>query len=832
MQLSKYAHESQKLLLQSQAIAKKREHQAIEPEHLLVAMFADPLCRSLFVELQIKTESLLIEAEVDLTKMPRVFRAATYLSPRFLKVTGRAEALATLAMAPLVAPLHLVMAMAELKKIIVTSPSEIKNDESAFGKYCRNLTALAREGKLDPVMGRDAETRRLIQVLSRRSKNNPVLIGDPGVGKNSIIQGLAQRIAKGDVPSLLKNREILSLDLGSLLAGATLRGQFEERLKSLLMELKNSSGHALLFIDEIHSLVGAGGEGASDAANLLKPALARGEIQALGATTPEEYRNSIEKDAALERRFQPIWVAEPKENEALQILRGIKEKYESFHGVRIHDEALSAAVHFGIRYLSGRALPDKAIDLIDEAASRLHIAIDSVPDEIDEIERRLTHLKMELQSLDSKSAEHFRISQQIESDDKTRQQLRARWEDELSLVQSISALKEAIAKASKEQESAERAQEIERASTLKYETLEKLKVELDDKSFQLKKLQEQGCLIPEGVEPENIAEVVADMTGIPIKKMLESERDKLVHMEQRIASRVIGQKEAVLGVASAIRRSRAGLSDPNRPVGSFLFLGPTGVGKTELAKSLTDFLFDDEKSMIRFDMSEFMEKHAVARLIGAPPGYQGSDEGGQLTEAVRRRPYAVVLFDEVEKAHPDVMNILLQMLDDGRLTDSRGRLVDFKNTVIILTSNLGSDILLKASLSDGVIEESAKKLVKAELLKYFRPEFINRIDEVVLFHGLTRDNIEQISQIQLRKLDDMLDKENMKLQWTDDAKTLLIDLGFEPAFGARPLRRAIQKYVQDPLSLALLDGQFKSGDTILCVTGAQEKGTLEFTKSG
>ncbi len=831
MQLSKYEIAAQKLLVQSQKLAKERENQVIEPEHLLWALLNDNQINLFLKEQKVQVADILRELEIELVKKPRVVNAPTYLSPALLKIAALAEVEATLKADQLVTPLHLLMAIANTENVPSPAGSILKKsglkknalpmqkELSTLERFTSNLTEAARAGKLDPVVGREKQLRRLIQVLSRRYKNNPVLVGEPGVGKSAIIQGLAQRIAKGDVPSTLKGRELLSLDIGSLLAGATLRGQFEERLKSIINELKQAGGQVLLFIDEIHALVGAGGEGASDAANLMKPALARGEIQVLGSTTPDEFRNSIEKDAALERRFQAVLVPEPSEVEALQMLRGIKHKYEAFHGVRIEDAALSASVNFSVRYLTGRALPDKAIDLIDEAASRLHIAMDSVPHEIDELERSLMQSKMELQSLeqeaDSKTkSDQEKLKKQIEKSSALSQDLKKHWEEELSLVQSISALKEGIEKAQIDQDEAERAHEVERAYVLKYQTTQQLKKELAHCSKNLAKLQSQKRLIKEAVDEEDIAVVVSDITGIPVTKMLEGEREKLVHMEKRIKDRLIGQEEAVRGVANAIRRSRAGLSDPSRPVGSFLFLGPTGVGKTELAKALCEFLFDDERSMVRFDMSEFMEKHAVARLIGAPPGYQGAENGGELTEAVRRKPYAVVLFDEVEKAHPDVLNILLQILDDGRLTDSRGRLVDFKNTVIIMTSNLGSYYLLEASLNDGIIEESAKLAVKAELLQHFRPEFINRIDEIIMFHGLTRAHIEKIADLALQKLDGLLAKEKLQLCFTDEAKKALIDAGFDAAFGARPLRRAIQKWVQDPLSMALLENQFKAGDTI------------------
>jgi ATP-dependent Clp protease ATP-binding subunit ClpB len=643
----------------------------------------------------------------------------------------------------------------------------------------------------------------------------------------------------GDVPATLKDKRLMSLDLGALLAGASLRGQFEDRMKALINEVKASDGDIILFIDEIHTLVGAGGEGASDASQMLKPALARGELQVLGATTPDEYRNSIEKDKALERRFQAILVEEPGFDETLRILRGIKGQYDVFHGVRIQDPALTAAIRFSQRYISGRQLPDKAIDLVDEAASRLRVAIDSVPDALDIEERALTQLKMELKALSSDGdrdtvENKAKLEKKIDATSARAAEVRARWEREVSLIQSIRALKESLAGAEKDLGEAERSGEVDRASDLKYGQIKRLTVELEDKTRDLTSAQSKGRLIKEEVDPQDIASVVGDITGVPVSNMLESERDKLVHMEDRVGQRVIGQKEALHAIAKAVRRSRSGLNDPNRPVGSFFFLGPTGVGKTELAKALTQFLFDDEKAMVRLDMSEFQEKHTVARLIGAPPGYKGADEGGQLTEAVRLRPYSVVLFDEVEKGHPDIFNILLQVLDDGRLTDSQSRLVDFKNTVIIMTSNVGSHHLLEASIDDGIIEEDAKERAFGELKKTFRPEFLGRIDDVIMFHGLTRDNIEHIATIQIKKLEGLLAARRLKLEISPTARKAVIDAGYQPQFGARPLRRAIQRMLQDPLSMAVLEGGFVDDDTILAVLANPENPDegLKFQKKG
>ena len=844
MNLAKYSPKCQAVLVESQKIARARQHQAIEPEHLLRALLSDDGGKAVLERLGTKVSEIEQKLEVELTKLPKVAGASNYLSLRFLKVTAAAEAQATKVGAKLVDASHLLAALADpataagapgrllrdhgASKDRIESALKVTskggavvddkgNDGSAISKYAIDLVQKAKDGKLDPVVGRDDETRRIIQVLSRRGKNNPVLIGKPGVGKNAIIQGLAQRIANGDVPTMLKDKRLLALDLGSLLAGATLRGQFEERIKSIITEVKASDGDIVLFIDEIHTLVGAGGEGASDASQMLKPPLARGEIQVLGATTPDEYRNSIEKDKALERRFQSILVEEPGFDESLRILRGVKGKYEVFHGVRIQDPALTAAIRFSQRYISGRQLPDKAIDLIDEAASRLRVSIDSVPDVLDIEERNLTQLKMELLAMtdvDRDTVEQkVKLEKKVDEAVKRTAEIRARWEKEVENISSIRALKESRATAEKDLAEAERKGEVDKASELKYGQIKRLTDELGERDKALHALGTR--LIREEVEPTDIAGVVGDITGIPVNTMLESEKEKLLHMEERVGERVIGQKEALVGIAKAIRRSRSGLNDPNRPVGSFFFLGPTGVGKTELAKALTQFLFDDEKAMVRLDMSEFQEKHTVSRLIGAPPGYKGADEGGQLTEAVRLKPYSVVLFDEVEKGHPDIFNILLQVLDDGRLTDSQSRLVDFKNTVIIMTSNVGSHHLLEASIDDGIIEEPAKEAAFNELKKTFRPEFLGRIDEVIMFHGLTRRNIEAIAEINFKKVQGMLASRRLKLELTPAAKKAVIDAGYEPRFGARPLRRAIQRWLQDPLSTAILESDYSEGDTIV-----------------
>jgi ATP-dependent Clp protease ATP-binding subunit ClpB len=842
MNLHKYAVKAQTLLVESQKAAKANQHQAIEPEHLLKALLVEPSVRTALGKIANLAE---IERglDVELSKIPKT-QATNYLSPRFLKLTAAAEVLATKANVK-VETSHLILTLVDsqtntgpsgrllrdcgvtrerleggLAKVAKAAAIASKpGTESALAKYSIDLVQRARDGRNDPVIGRDDEIRRIIQILSRRSKNNPVLIGKPGVGKNSIIMGLAARIAAGDVPAPLRDRKIMALDIGALLAGASLRGQFEERLKAVITEVRDSDGAIILFIDEIHTLVGAGGEGASDASQMLKPPLSRGEIQVLGATTPDEYRNSIEKDKALERRFQSILVEEPSFDDTLRIMRGIKQKYEVHHGVRIQDSALAAAIKFSQRYISGRQLPDKAIDLVDEAASRLRVAIDSMPDALDAESRHLTQLKMEYSAIRSESGrdslEHkAKLERQIDTTERNAASLKARWVAEISYISSIRALKEAIADVESKLEVATKAGDIDKATELKYGQLQRLISELDETTAALHKLQAGSPLIKEEVDPTDIAKVTGDITGIPISSMLESERDKLLKMEDSIASRVIGQKEGLTAIAKAIRRSRSGLSDPNRPVGSFFFLGPTGVGKTELAKALTQFLFDDEHAMVRLDMSEFQEKHTVARLIGAPPGYKGADEGGQLTEAIRLKPYSVILFDEVEKAHPDIFNILLQVLDDGRLTDSQSRLVDFKNTVIIMTSNVGSQHLLASTSSDGVLSEASKEAAFNDLKKAFRPEFLGRIDDVIMFHGLTRKNIEQIAEIQVRKVKAMMANRRLGLKISSEAMTAVIDAGFEPQFGARPLRRAIQRWLQDPLSVAILEGDYADGDTV------------------
>ena len=847
MRLDKLTIKSQEALQHAQALAERRNHQAIDVEHLLMALLGqkEGVVISLLQKLGIPIASLLDRLQRSLDRMPQVTGATagqTFITPRLKKLIEGAEAAAEGLKDEYVSTEHLLLSLVDddgeagrhlresgatkeqiLKALVdirgaqrITDPNP-EEKYQALEKYSRDLTELARKGKLDPVIGRDDEIRRVIQVLSRRTKNNPVLIGEPGVGKTAIVEGLALRIVNGDVPESLKDKRLVALDMGALVAGAKYRGEFEERLKAVLKEVTEASGQIVLFIDELHTLVGAGAaEGAMDASNMLKPALARGELRCVGATTLDEYRKRVEKDPALERRFQPILVGEPSVEDAIAILRGLKERYEVHHGVRITDGAIVAAATLSHRYISDRFLPDKAIDLIDEAASRLRIEIDSMPTEIDEVERKILQLEIERQALrreDDKAAKERlgRLEREIHGLKETSEELKAHWKKEKEALQKLRSLKEKIEATKVEEQQAQRSGDLNRAAELRYGVLIQLNKESAAENQKLLELQQARKMLKEEVDAEDVAEVVAKWTGIPVSKMLEGEIQKLLRMEEGLKARVIGQDQAIHAVANAVRRARAGLQDPNRPIGSFIFLGPTGVGKTELCRALAQFLFDDEQAMVRLDMSEFMEKHSVSRLIGAPPGYVGYEEGGYLTEAVRRRPYSVILFDEIEKAHPEVFNALLQILEDGRMTDGQGRTVDFKNTVIIMTSNLGSSYIQDLGEKD---RREMERRVTEALRKTFKPEFLNRIDETIIFNTLGREQIQEIVEIQLRRLNRLLADKKLKLEATDRAKGFLVEKGYDPVYGARPLRRTIQRWIQDPLALKILEGEFREGDKV------------------
>jgi ATP-dependent Clp protease ATP-binding subunit ClpB len=845
MRMDKFTIKSQEALGEAQKLAEGMGHQQVEPEHLLIALIdqKDGVVLPILQKLAVDPAAARNKLSTELERRPKVSgaSAASYVSNELKKVVDTAFTEAEKLKDDYVSAEHLLIAALDgnttasriMKSFGVTKEAVLKilvdvrgsqrvtdqNPEEkyqALEKYSRDLTRLARIGKLDPVIGRDDEIRRIIQVLSRRTKNNPVLIGDPGVGKTAIAEGLAQRVVSGDVPEGLKNKRVVALDIGALIAGAKYRGEFEDRLKAVLKEVTGSDGEIVLFIDELHTLVGAGAaEGAVDAANLLKPALARGELRAIGATTVDEYRKYIEKDAALERRFQPVMVGEPSVEDTVAILRGLKERYEIHHGVRITDSALVAAAVMSNRYITDRFLPDKAIDLIDEAASHLRIEIDSMPTEIDEVERKIKQLEIERQAFknDTGKAALARLAN-IEKDlaelKEKSFQMKAHWQNEKAIIQEIRDIKERIEQAKTDAVNAERNGDLATAARLRYGDIMALEKDLDDKNRRLLDLQKNQRMLKEEVDEEDIADVVSKWTNIPVLKLMEGEMAKLVTMEDRLRLRVIGQDKAVAAVSNAIRRARAGLQDPDRPLGSFIFLGPTGVGKTELAKALAEFLFDDERAMIRIDMSEYMEKHTVSRLIGAPPGYVGYEEGGQLTEAIRRRPYAVVLLDEVEKAHNDVFNVLLQILDDGRLTDGKGRTVDFKNTIIIMTSNIGSQFIQE--IDD---PEELKQKIDETIKLVFRPEFLNRVDDIVIFNRLDKDNIKKIVEIQVGHLRKRVAEHGISLELTDAAIDLIAAEGYDPVFGARPLKRVIQRTIQDALAMQILEGKVSDGAAVL-----------------
>jgi ATP-dependent Clp protease ATP-binding subunit ClpB len=865
MNINRYTEKAQEAILGAQQLAEREGHPEITPEHLLLTLVEQREGIVPEIVRKMNADPAVVAAAVraEIEKLPRAHGGTQVsLSPRLRQVTNAAEEEAQRLKDEYVSTEHLLVAIAAeggraastrvlqargiTRDAILQALTTIRGSQrvttqnpettyQALERYGRDLTELARRGKLDPVIGRDDEIRRVIQVLSRRTKNNPVLIGEPGVGKTAVVEGLAQRIIRQDVPEGLKNKKIVALDMGALVAGAKYRGEFEERLKAVLKEVADAAGQIILFIDELHTVVGAGAaEGAMDASNMLKPMLARGELHTVGATTLDEYRKHIEKDAALERRFQPVMIGEPTVEDTISILRGLRERYEVHHGVKFKDSALVAAAVLSHRYITDRFLPDKAIDLIDEAASRLRMEIDSMPGELDEVQRRIMQLEIEREALrketDKPSRDRLqKLEKELADLKEEMNRLSAHWQQEKDAIQTGRKLKEELEQVRQEIEQTQRSGDYAKASELQYGRLPEMERRIQEQEARLAELQKDKRMLKEQVDEEDIAQVVSRWTHIPVSRLVEGEIQKLLKMEERLHQRVVGQEEAIRAVANAIRRARAGLQDPNRPLGSFIFLGPTGVGKTELARALAEFLFDDDQAMIRIDMSEYQEKHTVSRLIGAPPGYVGYEEAGQLTEAVRRRPYAVVLFDEIEKAHSEVLNVMLQLLDDGRLTDGKGRTVDFKNTVVIMTSNVGSHLIAeKVGAGSTALDEGTRRQVLDVLRSQFRPEFLNRVDDIILFHALSREEMRSIIDIQLRGLTKRLEDRKMHVELTDRAKDLLIAEGYDPVYGARPLKRAIQRRVLDPLAMRVLQGEFHEGDTVrIDVVG----GDLQFVRS-